>query len=133
MNCPQPYQEYEYNEEWSFKDFTGRTGLEVPNDIVIYRSCFSNETLDAKVFPDDMKGVTIIYSNLDNVFIPDGNTVIDCTQNRFKVQNDKEDWILDGTDKPLEPVNKKLFEKLGLSIDPLDLPETPLEKAATQK
>lgn len=102
------------------------------NGLVIYNSCLSNETPDAQTLPQGLFGVIFIACNLDNVFIPPGNTVIDCTTRQFKVQNDLEDWIIDPVAKtPIEPVNKKFFLIRGLSIDPKDIPAEKLDKAIT--
>jgi len=125
--------EYNINDDYSFKDFTGRSNLEVSG--IVYGSCFSQEIPDNHIFPNDMTGVTFIKCNLDNVFIPVGNTIIDCSQRRFFVQNDKndwlindwQDWLLDVNDKPTMPTNHKYFTKFGL---PMPLPEDiPIAKA----
>lgn len=116
--------EYNINDVYSFKDFTGRAA-HVLEDIsgIVYASCFSNETPDAHIFPDNISGVIFIKCNLDNVFIPVGNTVIDCSQRRFKVQNDGNDWLIDGASKPTLPINHKIFTKFGLPMPkPMDIP-----------
>lgn len=119
--------EYDYNEVFSFKDFTNRTNIELSG--VVYASCFSQETPDNQIFVAGMTGVTFIKCNLDNVSIPDGNTVIDCSQKRFKVQNDLNDWIIDTANNPVEPVNAKIFVKLGLPIPkPEDIPVIKVDK-----
>src|SRR3990167_602993 len=110
--------EYNLNDDYSFKDFTGRSNLEVSG--IIYGSCFSQEIPDNHIFPDNMTGVTFIKCNLDNVFIPAGNTIIDCWQRRFKVQNDLNDWLLDKNNQPTMPTNHKYFTKFNL---PMPLPE----------
>ena len=126
---------YEFDDRYSLKDFTTKTLTDKTIDpgTVIYGSCFSKETPDFVVFPDDMFGVTLINCNLDNVFIPLGNTVIGGSQRQFKVQNDLEDWVVDGTLKPVEPINKEIFILKGISIDPKDIPETKLDEAITVK
>src|SRR3990167_1381756 len=113
--------EYNLNDDYSFKDFTGRSNLEVSG--IIYGSCFSQEIPDNHIFPDNMTGVTFIKCNLDNVFIPNGNTVIDCSQRRYQVQNDLNDWILNSDNTPKEPIDAKIFTKLNLPIPlPKDIP-----------
>lgn len=114
----------EYNDEFSHKDFTGWSWQDrhLPNDIVIYNSCFSNETPDAEVFKSDMTGVTFICCNLDNCLIPQGNIVIDGSRRRFKVQNDLRDWEIDSQNKPVEVINKKYWGMLGFSVDKADIP-----------
>ena len=117
--------EYNLNDDYSFKDFTGRSNLEVSG--IIYGSCFSQEIPDNHIFPDNMTGVTFIKCNLDNVFIPAGNTIIDCSQRIFFVQNDKNDWLINELNLPIMPVNHKYFTKFGL---PMPLPEDiPIVKA----
>lgn len=125
--------EYDIDEAYSFKDMTG-WDLSDHKDMdgkVIYCLTLSNETPDAQVLPANLTGATFIKCNLCNVFVPPGNTVIDCQTQRFKVQNDGEDWFIGDDDKPVEPIAKKLFEQLGLSTDPKDIPDVKLEKAAT--
>lgn len=128
-------QEFIYNDEYSHKDFTGRKLLNAKdlNGITIFGSCFSHEIPGTKVFPDDMKDVTFINCNLDNVYIPAGNQTIGCSQRKFKVQNDLMDWILDEDLKPKEPIMKKEFEKLGISIDPKDIPKDKMDESIIEQ
>lgn len=113
--------QYDCSDEFSFKDFTGRANLNPLG--VVYGSCFSQETPDSHIFPDNITGVTFIKCNLDNVFIPQGNTVIDCWQRRFKVQDDLNDWLIGTDNKPTMPFNHKIFTKLGLPMPlPKDIP-----------
>ena len=129
------------DEQFSQKDFTGRSRVEIPNGAVVYASCFSQETLDSDIFPEGMKDVKFYNCNLDNVFIPDGNEVISCSQKRFKAQNDLNDWLVDEKGDPTKPVNYSLFEKMNLPLpnpndipvqlasDPIDLIKVAQEKA----
>lgn len=124
--CPEPYQDNEYDEDLSFKDFTGLEFHSRPeydfSNKVIYQSCFSQETPDSDIFKDVRRAI-FIKCNLDNVLIPAGNTVIDCWQRRFKVQNDLNDWLIDVDNKPTMPIDHKIFTKFGLPIpDPKDIP-----------
>jgi len=114
----------EYDDRYSHKDYTtGKLYAEKNlKNLIIYNSCFSKETPDLKVFPTEMTGVTFYNCNLDNCFIPPGNTVIGGATRRFMVQNDRNDWLIDKDNKPLEPLNKTEYIKLGLNIDPKDLP-----------
>lgn len=74
------------------------------------------------VFPKDMKGVVFDRCNLDNVKVPNGNTILpNCSHRKIKVQSDGQDWILDESLNPVEPVNPAYSIKLGLSINPEDL------------
>jgi len=127
-------QKYTVNDKYSWKDFTGRTLTDAKDlkDMVIFGSCFSQEIPDTKVFPDDMKDVTFIGGNLDNVYIPEGNIVIGGTQKRFQVQNDLEDWIIDKDNKPIEPIAKDKFIELGISIAPKDISKEKLSKSITE-
>ena len=86
----------------SFTDYTGRnlSDCAIEGDI-IESSCFSQEMPDSHIFPEKMKGVTFRRCNLDNVYIPPGNTVENCSQRRFKAQDDGEDWLVDENNKPL--------------------------------
>ena len=113
---------YDCSDEFSFRDLTGRSNIILPNDIIIYASCFSQEVPGSKIFPNDMSGVRFIKCNLDNVFIPVGNAAIDCTQRKFKVQNDLRDWELDQSDVPTRVINEDLWIKNGFSVDPIDIP-----------
>ena len=119
-------KEYDCSDEFSFKDFTGRSDVHfegMKGGIVVYGSCFSQEIPDRHIFPDTMSGVIFIKCNLDNVFIPVGNAIIDCSQKKFKKQNDKNDWLVDINNAPIKPFTFKLFEKLKLPMpDPKDIP-----------
>ena len=131
------------NEEYSYKDFTGQTFLGVDPDRFsnseIVGSCFAQEvSYDAdaahndsnnhrdthqNVFPNGMHSITFTNCNLDNCKIPGPPTSISGGSNRrIRVMNDMEDWILHDTNhKPVEPMNKKMYQRLGLSIDPVDI------------
>lgn len=116
--------------DYSRKDFTGRTLIEATdlNDQTITGSCFSQETPDSEIFPVGMTGVTFINCNLDNVVIPDGNTLIDCSNRRFQVQNDLNDWEIDHNDEPVKLVNSLVLDKMGIDQpDPASLPDDPVE------
>ena len=77
------------------------------------------------IFPNGMTNVTFAECNLDNVFVPPGNTVEESSCNRqLKLQNDGEQWFLDAQLKPKEPVEKEWFLEKGFSIDSKDIPLT---------
>lgn len=140
--------------EFSGGDFTvGDLKDRNLNGLVVYNATFSRQELDSDIFPSDMKGVIFLCSRLDNVIIPKGteeepnrvfNTVGEGANATFwtpcgsrkmclKPENDNEDWICDpATKNPLEPLNKKMYEELGLSQDPKDLPKVKFEKPITQ-
>lgn len=129
MRCPQPYEEYEYDEKLSFRDFANRDFLDTPLDgAVIYGSVFSNETPEAEIF-GSADGTVFIRCNMDNVAIPKGATLIDCTQKRFMVQNDGNDWLLGEDGLPEKPVDFKYYEKRGLPVpDRSWIPSEKIEK-----
>ena len=118
----------ECSEEFSCKDFTNADWeIDIPDGACVYGSCFSHE-LYTYLFRADMKSVTFRNCNLSNVFIPAGNTVIDCQTDRYEVQNDLNDWIVDDNGYPVKPLNHTLFTKLGLPMPlPQDIPATRAE------
>lgn len=127
---------YNLNPTYSNKDMTGwdLSGRKDMNNIVIHGLCLSWETPNAQALPPDLHGTTFIMCNLDNVFVPLGNTVIDCSVRCFKAQNDLEDWHVDPqTLQPLTPLHPESFTAVGLSIDPKDIPATKMDICATQK
>ena len=127
------------NEKHSFKDYTGQdlTGLPASefNDSTVKGSCFYQEwvkgdpTTLKDVFPAGVTGLTLERCNLDNVKIPAGASVKGGTNKRIRYQNDRDDWEVNGSDEPVEPLNKKQRELLGISTLPLSIPT----KEMTQK
>lgn len=113
----------------SFKD---RPASEF-NDTIIRGSCFYQEWIEGDdevvkdIFPDGMVGVHFTGCNLDNIYIPVGNTIDTTTVNRvlnrkLQVQNDWSLWILDNDLKPKEPLNKEERLEKGISIEPESIP-----------
>ena len=104
--------------------------LDVPvkelNNSEIVGSSFAQEKSFTDVFPSDMTGVTFRNCNLGNCNIPAGNTTVECFNKHYETQNDGEEWIVDETKKPIEPLNPKRYDKFNLSKDPKDLPPLPL-------
>lgn len=102
------------------------------NNTLIKSSCFyqewrkGDEEVVKDIFPDGMTGVVFKNCNLDNVYVPLGNTMIECTNKKVKVQNDWDDWILDESLNPVEPINKEVRQEYGVSIDPNDIPSKEL-------
>jgi hypothetical protein len=125
------------NEKYSHKDFTHKiltdTKPEEWNDTEVVNSCFYNEQPLTKVFPDDIKGVTFIRCNLDNIVIPETCTIEGGTNKLIQVQKDGEDWILDKDLHPVEPLNKARYVKLGLSVDPAAISVDAKEVSVTQE
>lgn len=114
---------YTLNDAYSFKDFTNRSLADrVIRNTVVYGSCFLHETPDSVTFAANMSGVTFIKCNLDNVIIPAGNTIISCSQRRFKVQNDLRDWEVSALNVPLSLINQSHWAELGFSVLVSDIP-----------
>lgn len=108
-------------DNYSNRDMTGwdLSDRKDMDNLVIHGLCLSNETPNAQVLPPKLTGTTFIACNLDNVAIPPGNKLIDCSNRLFKVQEDGHDWCI-CPDKltPLEPLNLQAHIDAGLSIDP---------------
>jgi hypothetical protein len=104
---------------WEFKS---RPEYEFPPGLVLDRHCFSQETPDADIFPDGMTGVTFLNCNLDNCYIPEGNTVVGGSQRRFAPQNDLRDWEIDYDDNPTTLINEESWTARGYSTDPQQIP-----------
>lgn len=121
--------------KWSYKTFTNQNffGKDADefNGKEICASSFYNENPNSNIFPVGMKSVTFIRCNLDNLVISANNTLIDCSTRSFKVQNDLEDWIIDGGNNPIEPFTKQRFIDLGISTNPVNIPMTKLSEAVT--
>lgn len=113
------------------------------DNLVIYGANFDRESPE-EVFPKDMKGTVFLCAHLDNVFIPKGtdkepNYIFneidgqECGSHKYyKVQTDKEDWVIDPqTNTPLEPINKDAYKHFGISTDPKDLPKMELDAPIT--
>ena len=116
----------DFNDKYSKQDYTGKSLLNETDleGIVIYGSCFSQETPDTDVFPMIVKKITFYNCNLDNVkIVKPGWIVIGGSERRYKVQNDLNDWLIDDTNKPTIPIDHKIFTKLGLPMPkPEDIP-----------
>ena len=124
------------NGKYSYKDFLNKKFTDTPaeewNDTEVIGTCFAQEKPKTKVFPDEIKGVTFTKCNLDNCIVPETCTINGGTHKWIGVQNDLEDWILDESLNPVEPVDKARFVRLGLSISPLAISASKLEIPATQ-
>ena len=124
INKKYSYQAFPYH-GLSFKD---RPASEF-NNTEIVGSCFYQEWQEGEldvvkdIFPDGIKGVVFIRCNLDNVYVPSGNKIVEGTHKTIKVQNDWDDWFLDDNLKPKEPMNKEVRLKAKISINPKDIPK----------
>jgi len=136
------------NTKYSFKDFLNKNFKDIPveefNNTEIIGSCFYQECLEddenviKDIFPDGMTGVIFKRCNLDNVLIPDGNTIETegehrCSVRKLKVQNDLMDWILDDNLKPVEPTKKRRYIELDISIDPAHIPTPKMLESIIRK
>lgn len=92
------------NDKFSNRVFTNRLvkdHYKLPNNIIIYGSSFYHEKPDTKTFDDTLRGVTFINCNLDNIKVPMGNVLIDCSTKRFMAMDDGFDWEVDKDNKPI--------------------------------
>ena len=103
------------------------------NGLTIHGLCLSNETPNAQMLPANLTGVTFIACNLDNIFIPPGNTLVNCSNRLFKVQNDGDDWLVDAQHNPIQPLHPQQYLDLGLSILPSALPAKPIGQSIIQQ
>lgn len=116
------------NKKYSFKDFLDQKFTDRPasefNNSEIVGSCFAQQDRpDTQVFPTGITEVTFDGDNLDNVFIPPANIIKpNCCHRKVMRQNDLEDWLVDNSLKPTEPRSKKEYLRLGISVDPKDIP-----------
>ena len=107
--------------------FTDRPAAEFAGEIV--GSCFWQEAgalspLDAtpwvEVFPADLRGVTFLRCNLDNVVLPAGNTPVDCTHKAIKETTNAETgepeiWAGEWVDNVFEP--QELISGSGVVLE----------------
>ena len=90
----------------------------------VVTGCFYQQYFqDVDIFPSKIV-CTFKNANLDNVKIHRGMTLINCSTRRIRVQRDGQDWILDAAGNPVEPVNKRIFEREGKNTDPTKIPQT---------
>lgn len=120
---------YDCDDTWSLKNFSNRPVPDLPDGIVVYSTAFYHET-DYAPFRADLKGVTFVKCNLDNAIVPRGNTIIQCSQKRFRCQNDGCDWEIDDDDKPVRLVcGDKPFVKFEVTPPaPVEIPEKKAEE-----
>ena len=99
------------NEKYSRQDFSNMKFTDVAasefNNTTIVGSNFYQEFfLDVDVFPNSVTGVTFENCNLDNVVIPDGCTLINCSNRRIQIQNDGRLWELGNNNKPVNCITQ---------------------------
>jgi hypothetical protein len=135
----------EINKKYSYGNFTAATFTQLDpkefNDTIIKGSCFFKD-LNAdgddkwqESFPKDMTGVIFDGCNLDNIYIDEiKNTILPtCTHKLIKTQNDLMTWEIDEvTGKATKPLDTKMFDMLGLSKNPDDIPDTKLDKSVME-
>jgi predicted GH43/DUF377 family glycosyl hydrolase len=121
------------NKEYSYKDFTAKdltkTDPKTWNDTEVIGSCFHQHTPKTVVFPTGITGVTFTRCNLDNVVVPKECTINGGCHRWIAVQSDGENWILDESLTPVEPINKATYIKLGLSTAPLSISSAKLSES----
>lgn len=129
------------SEKYSFQDFTNQH-LRTATDLygIIVGSCFYQVcSVDFKgdplrhIFPGNMRGVTFIECNLDNVYVPSGNIMHSCFNRRIKRMNDGEYWFLDKNLKPTEPIHKERLIRLKENVDPDKIPADRISDVDLQK
>lgn len=121
------------NAQYSYGDFTQQDLSDADRfDGDVVGSCFQQDSPDTVAFPADANA-TFFRCNLNNCRIPAGCTIGSGSCNyQHSKQNDGEQWILDGSGKPIEPLGKKQFQRLNLSTDAKDIPASKLSKSVTQ-
>jgi hypothetical protein len=122
------------NELYSKKDLHGQNFTKEPAenfDGDIVGSNFEQLEPNTDVFPVDATG-NLLRCNLLNCNIPVGMSVgatqgVDSINAHIAWQNDGDAWVVDkDTLVPIEPLRKAKYLELGISIDPNDIPESPL-------
>ena len=123
------------NKKYSYKSLKRQSFVDVDarefNHTDIVGSSFYQNEPYTDVFPSNITGVTFINCNLDNVEIPSGATVNNGTNKHIRTMNDGEYWIVGKDGKPVEPRDKERYVEFGLSIDPKNIPATPLAEPIT--
>jgi hypothetical protein len=114
------------NEKYSYKDFTGMTLITTDpkewNETEVIGSCFAQQNPKTSIFPAGIKNVKFVKCNLDNVTLPGTCTMEGGINRQIQAQKDGEDWLVDDSLNPIEPLNKAQFIKLGLSTSAAAIP-----------
>lgn len=126
------------NEKYSFQDFTNqnlRSATDLNGAVIIgscfYQTCAADFTGDPlrHIFPGDMRDVAFVECNLDNVYIPPGNTIRQCSHRRIKLMNDREYWFVGEDLKPTQPIHEKRLKLLQENVDPKKIPTEKISDA----
>ena len=102
------------------------------NNTEIIGSSFMQEIPYTDVFPANIVNVIFDDCNLDNCNIPKGTTLINCKHRQYKVQNDKEYWLVDKSLNPVVPLKPNRFDVSGISKNPNDIPTVELKDPITE-
>lgn len=103
---------------WDLSDRTDMDGLTIEG------LCLSNETPNAQVLPLNLTGTTFVWCNLDNVYVPPGNTIGEgCSNRLFQVQADGQDWLLaassgNGSSSSGSGLSMNLHTSMALQVTP---------------
>lgn len=92
------------------------------NNSDIVNSNFSQEFPFTDVFPNNISNVNFVNCNLNNCNIPQGCTLVNCTNKHFELQNDGEHWVINNNHEPIEPLDIKKFNKAKLDTKPNSIP-----------
>lgn len=87
------------NQDFTGQDLSDRTDMD---GLTITGSCFSHEKPDSQCLPANLTGATFVHCNLDNIFIPVGNTAFECSARRFMAMEDGQDWEVDANNNPIK-------------------------------
>lgn len=134
---------YDCDDELSFKVFTNFNFSDSHHDFsgkTICGSTFTQEIPNSEIFKKDTEKLRLVYCHIENVVLPAGTEVLNpdcdgipCWTRSYQVQNDLEDWYVDAQKLPVEPLQKEEFLRLGISIDPADIPQMKIEEPITEK
>ena len=128
---------------FSYRDCTGMTFKDMSagdfSNREIHNSCFyqpsvvGDKVIVKDIFPDGIENLFFVRCNLDNVLLPKGAARIDGSNFLIQRQNDGSDWFLDENLNPIEPTDKVYRLASGVSINPIDIPETKLSTKKQQE
>lgn len=95
------------SEKYSNKIFNGKSFVDSDDmsNIEINNSSFASESFNVTIFPSNMTGTTFVDCNLDNVFVPSGNTIQGGTRVFYKTLDDGFEWNCDP--ETLQPTTRR--------------------------